>query len=199
MAAALLLLLGSGCAASGLRPATPEGVGPVVREAPGLRLSVAAEAWQGRPRNLPEAVLPFLVRAANTGSAPLPLAREDFLLLDQGNRQYLPLAPAEVVTLLGGRGPGVAVSPSVGVEASSGGGWAGGIGLGIAFGRPGVDPREILGAALAEGAIQPGAEFTGFLFFPLPAPGATRLRLLYVPRGGGEPQRLEFPFRPAGG
>lgn len=189
------LVLAGGCAGPTLRPATSAGTGAVVQEAAGLRISVEAEAWHGRPRSLPEHILPFLVLLKNTGSAPVTIQRTDFLLLDDANRQYVPLTPAEVVTLLGGRASGVGVSPSVGVSGSTAGSTVFGVGLGIALGGSGAEIRDVIPQALPEGPILAGAEIKGFIYFPRPAPGYKSLRLVVAPRDLSGQPRLDFEFR----
>lgn len=189
------LALFGGCAGPTLRPATSVGTGAVVQEAPGLWISVEAEAWHGRPRSLPEHVLPFLVQLKNTGSAQVTIQRADFLLLDDANRQYLPLAPSEVVTLLGGRASGVGVSPSVGVSGSTAGSTVFGVGLGISLGGSGADTRDVIPQALPEGPILAGAEIKGFVYFPRPAAGYKSLRLVVAPRDLPGQPRLDFEFR----
>jgi len=185
----------SGCAGPTLRPATSVGTGAIVQEAPGLRISVEAEAWHGRPRSLPERVLPFLVQLKNAGSAPLTIQRTDFLLLDDANRQYGPLAPSEVVTLLGGRASGVGVSPSVGISGSTAGSTVFGVGLGISLGGSGDDTRDVISQALPEGSLLAGAEIKGFVYFPRPAAGYKSLRLVVAPREIPGQPRLDFEFR----
>lgn len=185
----------SGCAGPTLRPATSVGTGAIVQEASGLRISVEAEAWHGRPRSLPEHVLPFLVQLKNAGSAPLTIQRTDFLLLDDANRQYVPLAPSEVVTLLGGRASGVGVSPSVGVSGSTAGSTVFGVGLGISLGGSGDDTRDVIPQALPEGPLLAGAEIKGFVYFPRPAAGYKSLRLVVAPREIPGQPRLDFEFR----
>lgn len=187
----------SGCAGPTLRPATSVGTGPIVQEAPGLRISVEAEAWHGRPRSLPEHVLPFLVQLKNAGSAQVTIQRTDFVLLDDANRQYIPLAPSEVVTLLGGRASGVGVSPSVGVSGSTAGSTVFGVGLGISLGGSGADTRDVIPQALPEGPLLAGAEIKGFVYFPRPASGYKSLRLVVAPREIPGQPRLDFEFRRA--
>lgn len=200
----LLAVMLAGCSASGgpiLYPATPAGGGAIVQEAPGLRVVVQAGAWQGRPGSLTGYVLPFLVSLRNTGTAPVIIARTDFSLLDDVNRQYLPLAPVEVVTIMGSSGSGTVLYPSVGVGGTSGS-WGSstgyGVGLGAVFGGYGTDTRDIIPQAIAEGPIQPGAEVRGFLYFPLPAPEYKSLRVVFVSWGLPGQPRLDFEFRPAG-
>ncbi len=181
--------------------ATPSGTGAILQETPGLRVSVEVNAWQGRPSSLASYVLPFLVILKNTGAGQVSIARTDFALLDDTNRQYLPLVPTEVVTIMAGSGSGTSVYPSVGVGGSSGsrGSSTGfGVGLGAVFGGYGTDTRDIIPQALAEGAIQPGAEVRGFLYFPQPAPGYMSLHVVFSPRDLPGHSRLDFEFRPAG-
>jgi hypothetical protein len=185
------------CAGPVTSLATPSGAGAIVQETPGLRLSVEVNAWQGRPSSLASYVLPFLVIVKNTGTAPVIIARTDFSLLDDANRQYLPLLPSEVVTIMGGQVSGTTVYPSVGVGGSSGGSTVFGVGVGVALGAYGTDTRDIIPQALAEGQIQPGAEVRGFLYFPQPAPGYKSLRLVYSRRDLPDQPRLDFEFRPA--
>jgi hypothetical protein len=195
----LLLLAGSACAGLTKRPETVAGVGAISQELGRLRVSVEAQAWQGRPRKLTNYVLPFLVRIINNSENPVTIARSDFLLMDGTNRQYLPLPPAEVVTLLGGRAPsGVAVSPSVGVSGSTAGGTIFGAGLGIALGGYGSDNRDVIPDALADGPIQPGAEARGFLYFPPSASSFKSLRLVVMLRHIPGQPRLDFEFRRTG-
>jgi len=190
----LAILVLAGCAGGGLRAAPPGSGTHAVQELPSLRVRVEVEAWRGRPRWLPESVLPFLVSLRNTGSRPIAVARDDFALLDDANRQYAPLPPAEVVSLLGGAPGGVHLSPSIGVSGSSGGGgtMVGG-GLGIAFGSA-RETRDVIPLALAEATIQPGAEVRGFLYFPNPSGALEELRLIVAPRDLSGRPRLEFHF-----
>jgi hypothetical protein len=169
----------------------------VVQELPGLRISVAAEAWRGRPRSLPERVLPFLVAVRNTGTRPIAIGRNDFFLLDDAGRQYFPLPPGEVVTLLGGGGPGVAISPSIGIEGSTGGGgtiFGGGLGIALGGGA-GSETRDVIPRALPQGPVQPGAELSGFLYFPRPTEGYRTLRVVAAPQDPPGTPRVEFLFR----
>ena len=184
------------CAGPTLAPGTPPGTGAIAKEITGLRVSVEAEAWHGRPRDLAKRVLPFLLILSNTGANTVTILRTDFLLLDDSNRQYLPLPPSEVGTMLGGRVEGASVSPSVGVSGSTAGETVFGVGLGITLGGPGADARDIIPQALAEGPILPAAEVKGFLYFQRPAPGFKNLRLVVVPRDLAGQPRLEFEFRP---
>jgi hypothetical protein len=186
----------------GLQPAgAAAGGGPAaasVQELPGLRISVTAGGWQGRPRTLPERVLPFLVTLRNTGAQPVTISRGDFLLLDEANRQYQPLAPAEVVSLLGGASSsGVSVSPSIGIGGSTGGGgtiFGGGLGISLGGGYA-SDARDVIPRALPEGPVQPGAEVQGFLYFPHPAAPYEELRLVAAPRDLPGQPRSDFRFR----
>jgi hypothetical protein len=193
-----LVALGA-CAGPTLQPATPAGAGAFVQEVAGLRVSVEAGAWSGQPRSLSDNVLPLLVVLGNTGNSPVTITRGDFVLLDDGNRQYLPLAPTEVVVLMGGgRTGGVAVAPSVGVGGSTGGGSFFALDLGVLLGGYGTDTRDIIPQALAEGPVLPGAEARGFVYFPRPTPGYKSLRLVVSPRDLPGQPRLDFEFRPAG-
>ena len=84
------------CARPSLAPGTPPGTGLIAKEIVGLRVSVEAEAWHRRPRDLAKRVMPFLLILRNAGAHTVTIARTDFLLLDDSNRQYLPLLVAEV-------------------------------------------------------------------------------------------------------
>ncbi len=206
-AACLWLALAAGiglgaCAQPALVPDVPGGAGPILQEAPGLQVAVEAGAWNARPGSLTDAVLPLLVTLSNTGDRPVTVSRQDFALLDQANRQYSSIHPADVAAMFGGGGgSGVAVSPSVGFGGSSGG-WGNrsfvGGGLGLTLGSWGTDTRDIIPLALADGPIQPGAAVRGFLYFPRPAPESQEVRLVAMFRDlPGAPQ-LEFRFRRAG-
>jgi hypothetical protein len=195
----LLVVLATGCAGSSLRPENAAGAKTYSQEAGGLRVSVEAEAWHGRPRKLTDYILPFLVQIRNSGLDPVSIARTDFLLVDDSSRQYLPLPPAEVVSLLGGHATsGIALAPSISVEGSTGGGTVFGGGLGIALGGYGSDTRDVIPDALPEGPIPPGAEARGFLYFPPPASGFKSLRLVLIIRNLLSPPRLDFEFRRTG-
>jgi hypothetical protein len=190
-----LLLALDACAPQPVfRPENPAGLGPVVQDVPGLRISVDTQAWAGQPRSLSNYVLPLLVILQNTGDRPVAIARQDFALLDQANRQSFPLFPVDVLTMVGAGGSGAGIYPSIGVGGYSGGRTAFGMGLGAAFGSWGSDPRDIIPLALAEGPVQPGAELRGFLYFPLPAPDAHALSLVAILRDFPDSRRLEFPF-----
>jgi len=200
----LLLAVGAGlaaCAQPALVPDVPGAAGPILQEVPGLQVAVEVGAWNARPSSLPDTVLPLLVTLSNTGGRPVAVARQDFALLDQANRQYSSIHPADVAAMFGGGGgSGVAVSPSVGFGGSSGG-WGNrsfvGGGLGFTFGSWGSDIRDIIPLALADGPIQPGAAVRGFLYFPRPAPDSQEVRLVaFFPDLSGTP-RMEFRFRRA--
>lgn len=195
----LLVSLGIGaCAGPTLVPDVPGIAGPILREVPGLRIAVEIGAWNARPSGLTDIVLPLLVTLRNTGTRPVTVARQDFALLDQANRQYLPIPPADVAAMYGGgSGSGVGISPSVGFGGSSGGRSFLGGGVGVTFGSWGSDARDIIPQGLAEGPIQPGAEVRGFLYFPRPAPETQDLRLVAVLRELAATPPLEFRFRRA--
>jgi hypothetical protein len=193
-----MLVLMAACAGPTLRPQTPSGTGAIVQEMPSLQVSVEAGAWSGQPRSLPDSVLPFLIVLRNTGSTPLATTRADFLLLDDTQRQYSPLAPSEVATLVGGPASSVGVSPSVGVAGSTGGSTSVGVGVGIVLGSSGTDIRDVIGQALPEGPILPGAEVKGFVYFPHPAAGSTSLRLVLTPQALPGKPRVDFEFRRTG-
>ncbi len=182
------------CAGPQLRPDTPAGSGPIVQETAGLQVSVEAEAWRGRPKWLADYVLPFLVQVKNTGEVPVAVLGTDFVLLDDTSRQYTPLPPSDVVVLLGGRSPGVAISPSAGVTGSTAGGTIFGAGLGFSFGGSASAAWDVISAALPEESVQPGAAAQGFLYFPLPASPYKALRVIFIPRQATAP-RLDFVFR----
>ncbi len=183
------------CAGPQFRPDTPSGSGPIVQEAAGLQVSIEADAWRGRPKWLADYVLPFLVQVKNTSEVPAAVLRTDFLLLDDTNRQYTPLPPSDVVVLLGGRSPGVAISPSAGVTGSTAGGTIFGAGLGFSFGGSTSAVWDVISAALPEGPVQPGDAAQGFLYFPLPASPYKVLRVVFSPRQLPGPPRLDFVFR----
>jgi hypothetical protein len=142
-----------------------------------------------------------LVTLRNTGDRPVTVARQDFALLDQANRQYPSIPALDVAAMYGGGGgSGVAVSPSLGFGSGSGG-WGNrsfvGGGLGFTFGSWGSDIRDIVPLALADGPIQPGAEVRGFLYFPRPAPESQAVRLVFIARDFPGTPQLEFGFRRA--
>jgi len=191
----VLLLALDACAPQPVfRPENPAGLGPVAQDLPGLRIAVDTQAWAGQPRSLSSYVLPLLVILQNTGDRPVTIARQDFALLDQANRQSFPLLPVDVVTMVGAGGSGASVYPSIGVGGYSGGGTAFGLGLGAVFGSWGTDPRDVILLALAEGPIQPGAEVRGFLYFPRPASDVQSLRLVAILRDLPDAPRVEFQF-----
>ncbi len=192
LAAAVTL---AACAGPQLRPERAAGSGAIVLITHDLQVSVEAEAWRGRPGWLTDYVLPFRIHVTNAGAAPITILRTDFFLLDDANRQSLPFAPAEVVILLDGRSSGVGLFPSVGVSGSTAGGTSVGAGLGISLGNSSGMSEDIISAALPEGPVQPGAEINGFLYFPLPASPAQRLRVVFMLRQPPGPLRLEFAFR----
>lgn len=201
--AVLLVLVAAlaACAPPAFVPDSPQAAGPLIHEVPGFVVAVETGAWTARPSSLPDTVLPLLVTLRNAGDRPVVVARQDFILLDQANRQFSSIHPADVAAMFGGGGgSGYSVYPSVGFGGSSGG-WGNrsvvGGGLGVTFGSWGSDTRDIIPLALADGPIQPGAEVRGFLYFPRPAPETHEVRLVAVLRDvSGSPQ-LEFPFRRA--
>lgn len=187
------------CARPALVPDVPGAAGPILQEVPGLQVAVEIGAWNARPSSLADTVLPLLVTLGNTGNRPLVLARQDFALLDQGNRQYSSIHPVDVAAMFGGGGgSGVGITPSVGVAGSSGGHSIFGGGLGVTFGSWGSDTRDIIPLALAEGPVQPGATVRGFLYFPRPAPDSRAVRLVLIVRDLPGTPPMEFHFRRAG-
>jgi len=198
----LLLVVGVGlaaCSQPALVPDVPGAAGPILQEAPGLQVAVEVGAWNARPSSLPDTILPLLVTLSNTGDRPIIVTRQDFALLDQANRQYSTIHPADVAAMFGGGGgSGVGITPSVGVAGSSGGHSIFGGGLGVTFGSWGSDIRDIIPLALADGPIQPGATVRGFLYFARPAPDSQVVRLVALFRDlPGTPQ-MQFRFRRAG-
>jgi hypothetical protein len=197
-----LLLVGCGlvgCSGASVAPEPPEAVGFLRQEIAGLCLAVETDAWTARPGRLADTVFPLRITLLNTGTHPVTVARQDFVLLDQSNRQYLPIPSADVMAMFGGgSGSGVAVSPSIGIGGSSGGRTGFGAGLGFTFGSWGSDARDIIPLALSDGPVHAGAEVRGFLYFPHPAPDAGELRLVVIIRDlPGAPQ-VEFRFRRPG-
>jgi hypothetical protein len=186
------------CASPTFRPQTPAGVGAIVQEMPPLRISIQAGAWNGQPHGLPKYVLPFSIVLRNAGTVTVNVTRTDFLLLDDSDRQYLPLAPSEVVMLLGGHDATAGVSPSIEISGSSADGVSLGLGLGIFFGGYGTETIDVIPQALPDGAIPPGAEVKGFVYFSLPAPRYKTLRLVVAPRELPGQPRLDFEFRRVG-
>jgi len=197
-----LLLVGCGlfgCGGASVAPAPPEAVGSLRQEIAGLHVVVETDAWTARPGRLADTVFPLRITLLNTGAHPVAIARQDFVLLDQSNRQYLPIPSADVMAMFGGgSGSCVAVSPSVGIGGSSGGRTGFGAGLGFTFGSWGSDARDIIPLALSEGPVHAGAEVRGFLYFPRPAPDAGALRLVVIIRDLPETPPLEFRFRRPG-
>ena len=197
-----LLLLGCGlfgCSGASVAPASPEAVGPLRHEIAGLRVSVETDAWTARPGRLADTVFPLRITLLNTSAHPVTIARQDFVLLDQSNRQHLPIPSADVMAMFGGgSGSGTAVWPSIGIGGSSGGRTGFGAGLGFTFESWGSDARDIIPLALSDGPVHAGAEVSGFLYFPRPAPDAGELRLVVILRDlPGAPQ-LEFRFHRPG-
>ncbi len=187
------------CAQPALVPDVPGAAGPILQELPGLQVAVEIGAWNARPGSLPDTVMPLLVTVSNTGNRSLTVARQDFALLDQMNRQYSSIHPADVAAMFGGGGgSGVGITPSVGVAGSSGGSSIFGGGLGVTFGSWGTDTRDIIPLALPEGPVQPGASVRGFLYFPRPAPDSPGVRLVAVFRDLPGMPPMEFRFRRAG-
>ena len=193
--AALLLLfcLLAACTHSAFVPDAPEPAHAVRQTLPGVTVEIAANAWNGKPSSLPETVLPVFVHLRNAGEQAFALSRQDFAMIDQNSRQYLPIPPAEVMAMLGGGNSGVGIHPSVGVGGSSAGGSFIGGGLGFSF-DSGTWARDIVPLALAEGPIQSGAEARGFLYFPRPAPDVSRIRVVGVLRTATGPAPFAFHF-----
>ncbi len=187
----------AGCTYTSLRPLAAVPGSPVRQQLSGLEVSASADTWTGRPRSLPDFVLPFRVQLRNGGGTAVAVTRGDFFLLDESNRQYLPLAPSDVVAILRGTSPGARIYPSISGSISSGGWSDFGVGLGILFGGSGVESRDIFSQALPEGPVQPFAEATGYLFFPMLPAEMVSISLLYAPRDRPDHLRLQFEFHRA--
>lgn len=197
--ACLLAASLAACSTPHLVPLAPGGQvppeGAVVRAA-GLALTALPAAWPGYPQDLPRSVTPLPLIVANEGEAPAPVRFEDFLLLDGGMREYRPLSPLEVVTILTGSAepPPPAVVPALHRFRHP-------FFFHGFFGDPFFHPyapyypyyyapppyawppgRDILRLALREGRVLSGHRVEGFLFFQHAAGGAGPFALSWMPR-----------------
>lgn len=184
--ALLMLVLLSGACATGLAPApgtlNTSGAGEgAVTEIAGVRVEARVEAWRRFPRNLNEAVTPFLVRIDNHSGVPLQVVPAAFALVDEaGNR--LAAAPAGAIDAIvrEERLLSPMASPGYPYTVSPYGAMVGPrpwafepYPFGTAWRRWGDTVIELptaamLEAALPEGVVSPGAYVRGFVYFPRP-------------------------------
>lgn len=183
LAAALLILLATGCAGR-VAPA------PAVSSAGGVEINAVANAWRGWPAELGRLVTPVRVSIANRGEVAVRVdVRRLSLALPEGGRLAATL-PAEV------RGPaaeaapgslpaaGLALGPN---RENSGPGWA--------LNEPAFDPRtdpalepertwalpsaDVLALALPEGLLAPGRTISGFVYFERAPRGVREVTLTW--------------------
>jgi hypothetical protein len=209
-------LVAAGCATT-LAPA-PEAIrlthDAALAAAEGLRLVARAEAWQGMPPSLDDAVTPMLVTIANHGDHPVRIAYERLRLIGANGRAYRALAPQSVegsvtVTLeeLGYPSLAFEAVPEPHISRHILGAPPG---YGTIFWahpayRRALDPRwrevrlptpDMLRKALPAGVLEPGGRVAGFVYFEhLPAHvGRFELHAGFAAAGGEGVIRLKIPF-----
>ena len=205
------LLLGSalaaGCAAGALVvPVSTGGVtldlaeGSATVEAEGVQVVVQPSAWRGSPSYLPRYLTPFFLRLANRSPWPVRYEYPDLRLFDEARFQYTALPPAEVGRILRwseADGP-VQVAAADRVIVPHTRRWL--------FWDPWwwgppyyyypPPPRldDVMLQALAVGALQPGAQIQGFVYFPRLRPEARELSFEFHYRLGETPRVFTLPF-----
>jgi hypothetical protein len=209
--AALLAL--NGCAST-LKPAPEANLvaeGAAFAAAGNIQMVARAEAWQGMPPSLDDAVTPMLVTIENHGNRPVRIAYERLRLVAANGRAYYALAPQSIegsvtvtsedldyAPLAFEDVPGPHISPYL-------------LGATSAIRRThpatwqAVDPgwREVrlptpdmLRKALPEGVLEPGRVASGFVYFErLPAhAGRFQVQAGFPAADGERVIRLEIPF-----
>lgn len=215
--AAAVILAGAsllcGCAtAPRLEPLTATSEPGVTLTEGGVRLTVLPNTWSAYPADLWRWFTPVHVRIENQRSDELQIRYEDFVALDEGNRQYRPVPPGEVARAmsvgLDPRTPGRQVAPVL-----LAGPWYRPYGPGYwgPYYRPWwfADPyyypyawprpfaQDVLTLGLREGRLLAGASVEGFLFFQHATAQGNALTLSWSPHlaGGASLATLSARFR----
>ena len=208
--AGLAVALVAGCAAprivplpaAGVQIDAAQGTASVVED--GIELAVQASAWRGSPWDLRDYVTPFLIRLSNGATGPIEYDYLGFRLFDDARFQYTALPPDEVERILRWRAAGevrlaaVSSPPPVLrrriVPEPSDWWWDryGWYGWPWYVGPPAIG--DVYLRALPMGALQPGAQLEGFVYFPR-LRRETRALTLEVHHRMGELSRvLTLPF-----
>jgi hypothetical protein len=92
----LTSLVGIGCGHSRLVPAptaahVPGAPGAAILAVGGVGCAADAQAWRLGAGDLPDSVMPFKVRVANSSGLPIRIRYQDFALVGAKGHQYLPI------------------------------------------------------------------------------------------------------------
>jgi hypothetical protein len=166
----------------------------------GIRLTVFPNTWSAYPLELPRYYTPVEVTIENTRADDVQIRYEDFAVLDDENRQYRAVPPAEVArAIFGGFAPSgpdrrprpvLLVGPWYPYRP-----WYWGPYYGPSYGPwwysdpysyPYAWPRpiaqDVLTLGLREGQLLPGANVQGFVYFQQATARGSVLTVSWTPR-----------------
>jgi hypothetical protein len=214
----LFLALGllGGCAAGPhlISVVAPSEPGVTLTDA-GIRLTVLPNAWSAYPWELPRYYTPVEITIENMREDEVQIGYEDFLALDDGNRQYRAVPPAEVARAMSGslapsgptRGPQPILVAGPWYPYRS---WYWGPYYGPYYGPwwysdpyyypyawPRAIAQDVLTLGLREGRLLPGASVNGFVYFQQATARGSLLTVSWTPRlaSGAPLATLSAQFR----
>lgn len=207
-----LSLLGACATAPRLESDTAPAEPGVILTDGGIRWIVLPNTWSGYPSDLWRYFTPVQVRIENARSDELEIRYEDFVALDDANRQYRAVPPVEVArAVAGARGPaGPAEAPAPILLA---GPWRHPYWprpwspyydpwwypdpYYYPYGWPRPAAQDVLTRGLRAGRVLAGASVDGFVFLQHATARGAVLTLSWSPRlaGGGPLPTLSARFR----
>lgn len=174
--------------------------GSAAVEAEGVRVVVRPSAWRGSPSYLPLYVTPFFLRLVNRSPLPVRSDYPDLRLFDEARFQYTALPPAEVGRLLqwSGADEPVRVAAAARVTVPHARRWLFWDPWWWSGPYPSLPPPprldDVMLQALPVGALQPGAQVQGFVYFPRLRREARELSFEFHYRLGDAPRVFTLPF-----
>ncbi|MGC8852682.1 MAG: hypothetical protein ACP5P0_03645 [Hydrogenobacter sp.] len=151
-----------------------------------VQILVKTHAWKYSPSDLPYYVLPIYLEVKNLSTKSLYIERQGVHLIDDENRQYNPIPPGDVSSMLGGN-----VRFSFGIAYYSYPYW-----FGYYPYYPYYPPTypDIVNNAFLFGTLEPGAILKGFVYFQKPTNYQKRVILRVEYRIDNETKKVSFPF-----
>jgi hypothetical protein len=191
-----------GCATGPrLEPAPAPGESAVALTDAGIRFAAFPNTWSGYPGDLARYYTPLEIRIENARDDEVQIRFEDFIALDDGNRQYRAVPPLEVVRALAGAreprdgGPPAVVAgpwyphgrrywwgPYDGPAMWPYAPWWFADPYYYPYGWPRAAVRDVLVSGLREGRLLAGASVQGFVYFQLATERGSVLTVSWTPR-----------------
>jgi hypothetical protein len=172
----------------------------------GVRLTLLPNTWSAYPSDLSQYYTPLEVQIDNLLAEEVQVRYEDFLALDDANRQYRAVPPGEVARAmsgslrpsgpaLAGSGPMLVAGPWYPYGPRPWGPYYGPYGpwwysdpYSYPYGWARPSAQNILTLGLREGRLLPGAGIQGFLYLQRATIQASLLTVSWTPRlAGGTP------------